>query len=244
MSWEISNKKPLTIAHRGDTKTGVENTLPAIESALKMGVDGIEVDLRLTRDGHVVLFHDDDLCRLGSISGSVEEKTLEELKEIQLSAGRSIRGTIPTLEHLLDLVKDQVLLNLEIKVRSSFSWALEREIVSTLRNFRLGESVLLSSFHPLALCRIRRLGPEFARGYLFEDKLWLHRIFLPWTSPFSLNPPLSHTTETVVKAQHRRGRRVFVWTVNDEDDMKRCMDAGVDGLITDEPRRLLTLLQH
>lgn len=234
----------LVIAHRGDTKTAVENTLPAIESALKMGVDGVEVDLRLTADGRVVLFHDDDLLRLASMSGTVEEKRFAELRALSLSDARSHQGTIPTLDDLLDLVRDRALLNLEIKGRWSFSAALERQTTSLLRQFRLRDSVLVSSFHPLALFRMRRLAPEIARGYLFEKYLWIHRILIPWVRPFSMNVPGSYATKNFVEAHHCAGRRVFVWTVNDEDDMKTYMGSGVDGIITDEPQGLLTLLNR
>jgi len=234
----------LAIAHRGDTKAGVENTLPAVESALKMGVDGIEVDLRLTADGRVVLFHDNDLVRLASEHGAVEGKTLAELKALTLSDARSHQGTIPTLEYLLDLVRDRALLNLEIKGHWSFSAALEHKTVSLLREFRLRESIFVSSFHPLAIFRMRRVAPEIARGYLFEKYLWIHRILIPWVQPFSINPPRSYATNNFVEAHHRAGHRVFVWTVNDEDDMKTCMKSGVDGIITDEPRRLLALLKR
>lgn len=240
----VPREAVLAIAHRGDTKAGVENTLPAVESALKMGVDGVEVDLQLTRDGRVVLFHDDNLLRLGSVDAAIGKKTLAELKTLALSDSRSHQGTIPTLEDLLDLVRDRVLLNLEIKRHWSFSAALEQRTVSLLREFRLRDSILVSSFYPLTLFRMRRLAPEIARGYLFEKYFWIHRGIIPWVRPFSMNSPRSYATKNFVESHHRAGRRVFVWTVNDEDDMRVCMESGVEGIITDEPRRLLTLLNR
>src|SRR5262245_45207319 len=108
MNWETSNK-PLVIAHRGDTHAALENTMPAFESALKLGVDGIEMDLQLSRDGRVVVFHDDDLERLAGRPGSVSELNWTELENIPLASG----GRIPTLETLLDLARDRCLLNLE-----------------------------------------------------------------------------------------------------------------------------------
>ncbi|HSA58700.1 MAG TPA: glycerophosphodiester phosphodiesterase family protein [bacterium] len=242
MNWTTS--KPLVIAHRGDTKAGLENTLPAIESALKLAIDGIEVDLQLTRDERVVLFHDDDLQRLADRRGNVREFTLSQLKAFRLQQG----GFIPTLEELLDLVRDRVLLNLEIKTRPHWyapgDGRLEVKIAETLRKFSLGDSILLSSFHPLPLWRMRRLAPRLRRGVLFESKYWMHRMALPLTRPFSINAPLAHATQALVQAAHDAGRRFLVWTVNAEDDMRKCLEAGVDGIITDEPRRLKTLLLH
>jgi hypothetical protein len=92
-------KRCLVIAHRGDTKAGLENTLPAIESAIRLGVDGVEVDLQLTRDGQVVLFHDDDLRRLAGQEGMIGDLTLVECRSLRLANGSGV----PTLEELLDL---------------------------------------------------------------------------------------------------------------------------------------------
>jgi glycerophosphoryl diester phosphodiesterase len=243
MNWETS-KTPLVIAHRGDTHAALENTMPAFESALRLGVDGIEMDLQLSRDGRVVLFHDDDLARLASRPGTIGDFAAAELERIPLSNG----GRIPTLETLFDLVRDRCLLNLEIKTRPRWhafgSGRLERAVAEVLKRFGLGESILVSSFHPLPLWRMRRLAPHLRRGVLFDSKLWLHRMAMPFTSPFSLNAPRALTSEGLVRSAHDAGRRVLVWTVNDENDMKQCLEAGVDGIITDEPRRLKALLQQ
>jgi glycerophosphoryl diester phosphodiesterase len=243
MNWAISNK-PLVIAHRGDTRAAQENTMPAFESALRLGVDGIEMDLQLSRDGQVVIFHDDDLTRLAGRPGSVGDFTVAELERIPLSGG----GRIPTVETLFDLVRDRCLLNLEIKTRPRWhafgSGRLERAVTQVLKKFNLGESILISSFHPLPLWRMRRLAPHLKRGVLFDSKYWLHRMALPFTAPFSLNAPRSLATKGLVRSAHDAGRRVLVWTVNDENDMKQCLEAGVDGIITDEPRRLKALLQQ
>lgn len=241
MNWEIS--RTLIIAHRGDTKAGLENTLPAIESALQSGVDGVEVDLQLTRDGRVVLFHDDGLRRLAGRDGTIGDLTLAECRALKLTGNSSI----PTLEELLDLTRDRCLLNLEIKTRPHW-WApgdgrLEATIADTLGKFSMAESILISSFHPLPLWRMRRMAPHLKRGVLFESKYWVHRMALPFTAPFSIHAPLAQVTEAFVKAAHDAGRRFLVWTVNAEDDMKRCLEAGVDGIITDEPRRLKAHLQ-
>lgn len=234
MNWKTS--KFLVIAHRGDTKAGVENTLPAMEAALRLGVDGIETDLRLTRDDEIVLFHDDDLQRLAGRDLKVEESTLGELKGIRISG-----GPIPTLEELLDLAGEKALLNLEIKTVHPFNTTLEKKLVRLLKTFRLSDSILVSSFHPLPLWRLKRLAPGLPKGYLFASRLFLHRRVIPWIAPFSVNAPLSDASQSLAETVHRSGMRFFVWTVNDQNDMQRTIEMGADGLITDEPRKLLAL---
>lgn len=235
MSWGTSSKC-LVIAHRGDTQAAPENTLPAFESALALGVDGIELDLQLTRDGHVVIFHDDTLSRLAGRPEAVKALDLSELRSLRIGS-----EAIPTLSEVLDLVMDRLLLNLELKTSCFFSSSLERATLRLLKSFGLKDSILLSSFFPQSLWKMKRLAPDLARGYLFEKHYRIHRCLLPWTHPLSINAPLAAANAKFIQTEHAAGRRVFVWTVNSEDDMKRLMKAGADGLITDEPRRLLSL---
>lgn len=218
MNWATS-KKCLVIAHRGDTKGALENTLPAIESALKLGVDGIEVDLRITPDEEIILSHD-------------------PLRNEQTTSG------LTTLEELLDRVGDRALLNLEIKTPSLFESKLEKKLVATLKRFRLNDSILLSSFSPLALARLKKLGPHLARGYLFKNMLPLHQPLLRRIDPFSVHPPIQHLSRSLRERVREDGRRLFVWTVNREEEMRRCLELQVDGIITDELQLLKSVIQH
>jgi len=216
--------------------------MPAFEAALKLGADGIECDLQLSRDGRVVIFHDDDLKRLAGRDGEIRRFTLTQLQDIVLSDD----GRIPALEDLLDLARDSCLLNIEIKTKPHWhafgAGLLEKAVAETLKKFRLDETILVSSFHPMPLWRMRLLAPHLRRGVLFESKYWLHRIPMPFTAPFSIHPPMPYATESFIRAAHDAGRRVLVWTVNAENDIKRCLENGVDGIITDEPRKVLACL--
>ncbi len=238
MNWKTSNKC-IVIAHRGDTTAATENTLPAFEAALKRGVDGIECDLQLTEDGRVIVFHDWDLTRLGHRNLKIGETSWQELRSIPLVNG----APIPTLEELLDLAGGRTLVNLELKTLFYFKSDLEKRVLEILKKFPQKSSLLLSSFNPFALWRIKRMAPEFLRGYLFEDKPWPHHSLSPFVSPFSINAPFSHTRHTLVERAHKAGRKFFVWTVNDENDMKKAIAMGVDGIMTDRPHQLLNLLK-
>ncbi len=238
MNSETSNRRPLVIAHRGDTKAGLENTLPALASALKLGIDGIETDLRITSDGHVVLFHDDDLKRLAGHPGTIESLTLSEVRKATLNGD----FRIPTLEELLDIAKDAAVLNLELKTAHPFSGRLERGTIETLNRFSKKPPLLISSFQPITLWRMRRLAPNLATGYLFEKHWSLHRWVVPFVHTSAIHPPISHLQDVLNDAARLAGRRVFVWTVNGDNDMRKCINSGVNGIITDEPRKLLGII--
>ncbi|MBI3541289.1 MAG: hypothetical protein HY073_04035 [Deltaproteobacteria bacterium] len=234
---------PLIIAHRGDTKNAVENTLSAIESAIQLGVDGIEVDLQLTRDGHVVVFHDWDLKRLHGSSAIVQESTLAELKDISRGPHQ-----IPTLEELLDLAGKRTFLNLELKTLFYFKSDLEKKVVEILlplfaKEGAGGRSLQLSSFNTFALWHLKKLAPHLERAYLYQDNPLIHRALMPIVKASSVNIPLRYLSKNFCETFHKAGRKLFIWTVNDENDMKRCIEHNVDGIITDEPRRLLSLIR-
>lgn len=233
MNWEIS-KSPLVIAHRGDTMSQVENTLEAVESAMRLGVDGVEVDLQLTSDGEVVVFHDRDLKRLAQSDPIVAQTPLSILKKIRLKNGE----TIPTLEELLDLTQKRILVNLELKTESYFGNALEKRVSEKLKNFPDRSSLLVSSFNPFALHRMKRMNRDLKYGYLYENKPYLHRNLIALLDPFSVNAPLSSATPFWVNDTHRAKRRFLVWTVNRKSDIEKCVRLGVDGIITDRPREL------
>ncbi len=234
------NRNLQIIAHRGDTETSLENTLPAFASALSLKVDGIELDVRLTSDGRIVAFHDDDLKRLAGLPQKIETSPWDTLKKIPLQHP-SGEFSIPLLSDVLDLAKDKVMLNIEIKTQRHWISPMERPLLKLLREFKLSDSILISSFHPIALHRMKSLAPNLARGYLFEKTSWLQRRMVSWVAPKTLNAPLAYASQVAVNQAHKDGLGFLVWTVNSEDDMKRCIDFGVDGIITDEPRRLLKL---
>lgn len=228
------------IAHRGDTKAALENTLPAFEAALKLGVDGIELDLQLSKDGEVVVFHDEDLQRLAGRPEKISKMTLREIQNVRL---KNSDARIPTLSELLDLVKDRGLLNLELKAVRFCSSTLEEKTARWVEAFNLSESILISSFYTHALWRLKKIAPYLNRGYLFEKYSRWHRGLIPLIEPFSVNAPLSGASQEFIDAMHQSSWKVFVWTVNHENDMKRLIQGGIDGMITDDPRKLISLLK-
>ncbi len=228
----------LVIAHRGDTQSALENTLEAFSSALALGVDGIELDVRLTKDRRVVVFHDQSLDRLARRKEWVESSPWSDLRSVRLTNA----SRIPLLEEVLELVRDRLWLNIEIKTQGLFTDPLVTQILKDLKRFNLKDSILLSSFQPAALWNLRMRDSTFHRGYLLEKWPHLHRWVLPTTAPYSVHFPLPDASDTAVRHHHDAGRKFFVWTVNYENDMNRLIATGVDGLITDKPRTLLKLL--
>lgn len=247
-------------AHRGGAGLAPENTLAAFRKALDLDVDVLEMDMQVTRDGEIVIIHDDTLERTTDGRGLVTDLTLAELK--QRDAGRHFGSQfagepIPTLREVIALVlsrgNTRVRLNIETKFakgREGSPRDFEEKVLAILRQTGFAERVILQSFHPPSLVKMKTLDPHIKLALLLggrqapRDPVALVRQYHAdyYSSDFR-----QLTAETVA-ALHLAGIPVVPWTVDEEADMRRLLDAGVgklagDGIITNYPDRALSLLQ-
>ncbi|WP_229067379.1 glycerophosphodiester phosphodiesterase family protein [Actinoplanes sp. DH11] len=257
--------RPLVFAHRGGADALPEHTLGAYLRALDDGADGLECDVRLTRDGHLVCVHDRRLERTSNGRGLVSAKTLAELDALNYGSwhpGYPADEELPdlsrllTLDRLLDAVLScgrQVRLLIETKHPSRYGAEVERRLVRTLRHFGLAEpkpddrvQVTVMSFAALALRRIRAQAPALPRVYLME--------FVPPGAgrgrlPFGAGTAgpgvdLIRARPALLPAVQAAGHQAYVWTVNTAADLELVLAHRVDGVITDRPRFVLDQLDR
>ncbi len=237
----IELSKPVLFAHRGASAHAPENTLAAFELAARQGAPAIELDVKLSADGRVVVIHDQTVDRTTNGHGDVRNLTLAELKTLDAGSKFSTQyagETIPTLAEVFEAVGKRLLINVELTNYASPNDALVSKVAGLVRQSGLEEWVMFSSFHPLSLWRARRLLPSVPRGFLLlEGKAgsWVYRLLDPLLTPEYMHPYLTSVTQEYVRTQHNRGKGVNVWTVNEPDDMRRLFDLGVDGIFTDDP---------
>ncbi len=246
--------------HRGAAGLAPENTLTAFRKAIELGVDALEMDLHVTRDGQVVVIHDETLDRTTDGRGSIPEFTLKELK--QWDAGRKFAlafhgEQIPTLREVLDLVRTsgnaRLRLDLEIKFAEGQEGKpedFEERVLDVVRRAGFIDRVNIISFHHPSLVKMKALEPKIRTGLLEEGQQ-------PPQDPVALvrqyqadyySPRFRQVTAAAVTALHRAGIPLVPWTVNQEADMRRLMTLGIgtvagDGIATDFPDRLLNLLK-
>lgn len=233
--------RPAIIGHRGACAHAPENTLAAFRLAVEQGADGIELDAKLTADDQVIVIHDQTVDRTTGAHGAVSEMTLAQLKALDagsffspLNAGEPI----PTLEEVFAAVGHQTLINVELTNYATPVDALPDRVADLVIHFGLQDRILFSSFHPLNLVRIHRRLPhtplailtlEGARGQILRG--WVGRLF----APEFIHPYYTDVSEESLLAEHRAGRRVNTWTVNEPDEIFRLSKIGIDGIITDDP---------
>ena len=223
------------MAHRGSRINRPENTLAAFEEAVRVGADGIELDVHLSQDGQVVVLHDETLDRTTDGSGFVHEWTLADLQ--QLDAGSwfdpAFSGQrIPSLAEVLDLLEAlgfRGRLNIELK--RGKNRGMEKKIYSLLEQKQRSFEVLFSSFSLRALWRLHRLLPGAEVAYLIKKSRFLLLLgkYLPWISSLHLSQ------KSYLPKPFYSSKRIRIWTVNQEKGMKKAFQLGVEAIITDKP---------
>ncbi len=232
--------KPFIFAHRGSSAHAPENTLAAFELAVKQGADGVELDVKLSADGQVIVIHDQTVDRTTDGSGNVTQMTLPAL--LELDAGRFFsesyrRERIPTLDEVFETFGRRLLINVELTNYATPFDGLVPKVVELVRKHALEKRVLFSSFFPHNLRRARRLMPEVSRGLLaWAGWMGVWSRTWGWRGPYqALHPYFTTVNERLVQRVHAAGRRAHAWTVNDEVAMRHLIALGVDGIFTDDP---------
>jgi len=228
-------------AHRGARVIAPENTLPAFQAALDMGVAGIELDVHCSKDGQLVVIHDFTVDHLTNGTGPVQQYTTAELG--RLDAGSHFDAAfshigVPTLDQVLDLIGDRCVINVEIKSMDPYGGDQVEPLLATIQDRSLYEQVLVSSFNPVTLIKTRWLDAKVKLGLLHEKPLPDY-LQAAWTGsliqPQALHPYYSLVDSTYMQWASRLGCAVNIWTVNDVAEAQRLADLGVDVIMSDVP---------
>lgn len=232
------------IAHRGASAYYPENTLVSFQAAIQMAADLIELDVRMTADGEVVVFHDEKLSRLTNGRGRIANYSLAELKKLDVGGwfDKRFQGEkIPTLKEALAVCKDKIALNIEIKDENapkSHICGLVDKCLQLVEKSSMRAHVVFSSFHPLALSRIRQMDAKIQVSVLFEKKHYKTR--LPSEIVASMEANSFNCSQRQLNKKRLADLRqhnipVNIYTVNDEKSMKGLINSGVSGIFTNKP---------
>jgi glycerophosphoryl diester phosphodiesterase len=249
--------RPTAFSHRGGRLLWPENTLYAFQQSYDLGFRFFETDLHLTKDGQIVLFHDDYLDRTTDGSGDVWDYTLDELKAFDAAfrfgadRGWPFRGqgiTVPTLEEIVTALPD-IFMTLELK-----QGGLEHALVDLVQRLDLWDRVIVGGFDDAWARAVRRTSNgriPVSSGKQETRAFWLaSRLGIGLRTPAAaLQVPVAYGNLTIadqrfLAAARRAGKPVHIWTVNDADEMHRLLDMGVDGLMSDRPDVLKAVFQE
>lgn len=240
----------LLFGHRGVPAEAPENTLAGFRRALELGLDGVELDVRTCRSGDLVVFHDDDVSRLTNGSGKISDLTFEELRRLDAGVrfGRKFLGEkIPSFDEVLELLGGKMLINVELKTASIRDDGLESKVLPVIQKMNLLSSVILSSFNPCSLWRVKRMAPTAVTALLFADDQPLH-LRRAWASRVipvdGIHPRYPLLTNTLVRKARSKNWFIGTWTVDVAARASRLFSSGVNIIITNRPTKLLEVLDQ
>lgn len=240
----MTRQQPWVIAHRGASDEAPENTLGAFALALEQGSDAFELDVHLSQDGHIVVIHDYAVDRTTNGSGLVSELSLSELQKFDAGSwfGAAFAGErIPTLEEVFDLTPANIVINVEIK--GGIGKGIEEKLAALLRKRERLESVVVSSFDYKCLEKLKEVEPAARIGLLYDLRLFHWRLPKAIDAEvYSLHPQYRKLDAEDIADAKAKGLAVFPWTVNEEKHLRKMIDYGATGIITDYPGRLRQIL--
>lgn len=239
---------PLIWAHRGASGYAPENTIPAFVLAAKMGADGVELDVQLTRDGEAVVCHDESVDRTSNGAGLVKDFSLSEIRELNFDNGnKAYEGVkIPTLAEVLDaLAPTGLTVNVELKTGIFFYPGIEEEVLAIVKDHHFLDRVIFSSFNHYSVRRIKALCPEARTGLLYADGPIDMPSYGARTHADALHPAYYNLQYPDFMEDCRKNRLdVNVWTVNTENELLTCRDLGVHAVITNYPKKAVELYHN
>lgn len=225
--------------HRGFSGQFPENTMLAFRKAIEAGCDGIELDVHLSRDGQLVIIHDELVDRTTDASGWVADYSLEDLKAMDASAGfKGIYGKneIPTLREYFELVKNtDIVTNIELKTGVNPYPGIEKKTLDMIDEYGLRDKIIISSFNHYSVMRMKELAPDMTYGFLEESWVIDFAAYAAGHGVQALHPIFNAIDEDYVKAARKYGLTINTWTVNTEEDIRRMKKLGIDGIIGNHP---------
>jgi glycerophosphoryl diester phosphodiesterase len=229
-------------AHRGYSAVYAENTMSAFIAAEKANADGLELDVQLTKDGEVVVIHDEKVDRTTSGSGFVNNFTFNEIRKFNANKKGVKKEPIPSLIEVLEWMQsNQLVCNIELKNNLLPYEGMEEKVIRLVRKYNLMDRIIISSFNHYSIVLCYRTAPEIETAPLFNE-----RIYMPWVYAQSIrangiHPKLASISDEIIQDAMDNGVAVRPYTVNKDADINRLLKINCTALITDDPVKALKI---
>lgn len=223
----------LITAHRGSSLHYPENTLTSIEKAIEESADYVEIDVRLTKDNKVVLFHDNTLKRVNGSDKSIEHMTLEDVKKVDNGSYKNRKydyENIPTLEEVFKNFKGKIKFNIELKMNNKECYELAKEVSRLIKEYSMSQYVVVSSFNQLTIEKFKRDNKNIKTGYIISHPM--DNIEELQCDFISVKYNL--LSKELVEEIHKNNKEIYAWTINDEENVRKIIKLGVENIITDD----------
>ncbi len=239
--------KTKIFGHRGSAGTHPENTMISFKEAARVGADGIELDIQMTKDGVIVVIHDETVKRTtnGKHKGWVKDYTLKQIKKMDVSYKFKDKYgicEIPTLEEVFDWAKsNQLLINVEFKTGLVSYKDIEEKTLKMIGDYGIENRIVLSSFNHYSLVKCRRISSTIDLAILYMEGLYEPWDYAKRLKTNGIHPYHQTINKEIVEESKLNGIAVRPFTINDEKKMKQFIDFGCSAIITDYPKKALAL---
>ena len=238
------DKSVFLFGHRGAPLLYPENSLASFNSAFRCGSDGIELDVQMSQDGHLVVFHDNQLSRMAGVVGRVNKKTLLELKTIKIKSPDAKSGTmetIPLLNEVLQNLPNDKLINIEIKSNQIIPGSIIKKTIRLVKNFDLEDRTIITCFNPLILLESKIRAPEIITGLLWQQRDKKSIVIGPLFWAFFVHADALHVckdsiNKKTVQRLNSLGLMLGIWTVNTKEDFDLANKWEPTIIISDHPK--------
>jgi glycerophosphoryl diester phosphodiesterase len=229
-------------AHRGYSALFAENTMEAFIAAEKANADGLEIDVQLTKDGEVVVIHDEKVDRTTTGSGFVKNFTFSEIRKFNANKTAVKKEPIPSLIEVLEWMQSNKLVcNIELKNNLLPYEGMEEKVIRLIRKYNLMDRIIISSFNHYSIVLCYRTAPEIETAPLFNERIYMPWIYAQSIRAKGIHPKLASVSDDIIKGAIENGIAVRPYTVNKEADINRLLKINCTALITDDPVKALKL---
>lgn len=229
-------------AHRGYSASFAENTLGAFLAAEKAGADGVELDVQLTKDGELVVIHDEKVDRTTSGNGYVKDFLFKDLRELNANKKSNKKEPIPALTEVFEwLTSNKLICNIELKNGYFPYIGMEEKVIQLVRKFDLMDRIIISSFNHYSIVYSYRLAPEIETAPLFQEGIYMPWIYSQAIRAKGIHPKYSTMPDDVMIKSLNNGIAVRPYTVNKEADMHRLFKINCTAIITDDPVKAIRI---
>lgn len=237
----------INYAHRGASGYYPENTIIAFQKAVEMGCGGIETDVQMTKDGYLVLMHDERVDRTTDGTGFIKDYTFSQLKKLDAGSWYSKDYSdekIPAAEELIELVKDKnIIINFEIKSGLILYEKIEEKLIEIIYKYGIEDKVILSSFNHYSIVKCKEISRDIKTGLLYMEGLYKPEIYCRYTGADALHPFCYTLNDEIINGIKKEGIKINTFTVNEEKHMKYFLEKKIDGIITNYPDKLNRVME-
>lgn len=242
----------MLFGHRGCSTLAPENTLSSFTKAKELEIPGVELDVQSCRSGELIVFHDFNLKRITGLDKDVGDTDFKEIRDLDAGSwfDKSFsREKIPTMDEVFDCLGESVYYDIEIKNRGRNNFSLERSLLNLIRKRNLADRIIVSSFNPHSLRAVKKLDPEIRTALIYSRDpqlpLWLRRgAGRIICQPQLLKPDKQQVTPFMILWKKKiLGYPLIAWTEDNESTALHLLKMGVDGIISNQPEKMLSLLQ-